>query len=170
MSGFCSISGTLLADCQCHACLQARITPLERALTQSARSAETALLHRAEGMPQPPTEMASLTAIKAALARIERIAQQTQVERVGFAGRLSAIEQSQGKLLAALNETSGRVMAIGNALGDIAAQVAKPHEVTTSAEVAQIWLDTLEELRLTRKALAGQRKAAAGSPKRRKRP
>src|ERR1700683_4200269 len=37
-------------------------------------------------LPQPPTEMASLTAIKAALARIE---------------------ESQGKLLAALNETSG---------------------------------------------------------------
>jgi len=91
----------------------------------------------------PPQEMVSLTQIKAALARIERIAQQTQDEQVGFAGRLSSIEQrllriesqqnqdreaisswisgveqSQGKLLTALNETSGRVMAIGNALGD----------------------------------------------------
>jgi hypothetical protein len=127
--------------------------------------------------PEPLQEMASLTAIKAALARIERIAQQTQDEQVGFAGRLSfieqrllriesqqnqdreaisswisGVEQSQGKLLAALNETSGRVMAIGNALGDVQADL--------SQEIAELRIVVHSAV----KALVKPR------PKRRKRP
>lgn len=51
----------------------------------------------------PPQEMTSLTQIKAKLDKLIDICQQTQDEQVGFAGRVSSVEQSQSKLLAALN-------------------------------------------------------------------
>jgi len=75
--------------------------------------------------PVPQTEMVSLREIRAALARTESTLNGINIE-VGtnskimdaFLVRLEAVEQSQGKLLAALNELDGRVRGLGDGLAD----------------------------------------------------
>jgi hypothetical protein len=82
---------------------------------------------------QPPQEMASLTAIKAALARVEE-AQQNLWQSLGAVERkvdnlqqtVDVLRQSTlGLLIEEVRVLDGRVMAIGNALGDIVAALTK---------------------------------------------
>jgi hypothetical protein len=90
--------------------------------------------------PEPLQEMASLTAIKAALAEIRKHQKENVGHVVGiFTEHFQRLEENQGKLLAAIDHCpssgdlrdlhqllsekftslDGRVMAIGNALGDL---------------------------------------------------